>query len=151
MFPEFLDNWHTKVVRFSALRTGRLYHQEISLALIYFTGWVETTSTVQPEGLSEWNIPTIPSGIEPATFPLVMQCLNLLHHRLPPSSNKSPYISDFRCSTKNSKTYLFQRCKDSVMRLLDRSIMTSWLFHTLVTLIRSLLFLNTTTIDSRIT
>jgi hypothetical protein len=26
--PEFLDNRHMKVVRLSALRTGRLYHQE---------------------------------------------------------------------------------------------------------------------------
>jgi hypothetical protein len=32
--PEFLDNLHTKVVRLSALRTGCLYPQQISLVLI---------------------------------------------------------------------------------------------------------------------
>jgi hypothetical protein len=32
--PEFVDNQHMKVVRLSALRTGRLYHQKGFLVLI---------------------------------------------------------------------------------------------------------------------
>ena len=45
--------------------------QEIFLVLISVGGWVR-------------KIPVTRSGIEPATFRLVAQCLNQLHHRVPP-------------------------------------------------------------------
>jgi len=60
------------VVRLSALRTGRLYPQEILLVLI------SVKRLSQPQGhsaigriLCQWKIPMTPAGIETATFRFV--------------------------------------------------------------------------------
>lgn len=51
--PPFLDIQHMKVVKLSAVSTGRLNPQEISLVLILVGGREDSRNTVRPDRLSK--------------------------------------------------------------------------------------------------
>ena len=65
----------------SASRTGRLYHQEMFLVLIFTRGWVDPRAMVRLEGSMSLKNPVTPPGIDPGTVRLVVQCLN--HYATP--------------------------------------------------------------------
>jgi hypothetical protein len=69
----------------SALRAGRPLTPGRFLVLIFVRGWVDPTALVRLEGLGQLENIIISSGLEPATFQLVGQCLNQLRYREPTS------------------------------------------------------------------
>ena len=90
--PEFLDSRYMKFVRLSTLRTGRLYTPRDNSGALSVRDWVDQSAVVLPEELSQWKFVITKLVIEPAIFWLVVQRLNQLHHRLPPSLYVCTYV-----------------------------------------------------------
>ena len=82
-FPDFHDIRHMKVVRSSALRTGRLYPQECSW--YSFSLGAQSTPWYRSEGGMSLKNPVTPPEIDPGAVRLVAQRFN--HYATPgPSS-----------------------------------------------------------------
>ena len=94
---------------------------------ISVSGWINSKATVRPGGL----IPMTPSGIEPASFCLVTQCLNQLRYCVPLFNIYRLQISAFNykgwwINTKKCNLVVSHRCS-VFCRTIGVSVLI-WLF-----------------------
>jgi hypothetical protein len=77
----FLDSRHLKVVRLSAIRTGRLYPPGNLPGTHFCWRLSRPQGRSASERIMSIKISVTPSGIETGPFRFVAQCLNQLRHR----------------------------------------------------------------------
>ena len=74
--PRVPGGWDSQISRQSAHEGGKVVSPIHRPSLL-------PRAIAWQEGLCQWKSPMTPSGIEPATFRLVAQCLNQLRYRVP--------------------------------------------------------------------
>jgi hypothetical protein len=95
-------------VRLSALRAGLPLHSPPPgrfLVLSSVTGYVDLKAIVRLEGLGRLKNPMTSSGLEPATFRLVAQCLNQLRNFQNAVQYTCTYTQNFSAFIPQYKTF----------------------------------------------
>ena len=110
--PRLQDSRHKKVVRLSALLNGRLYHPRGTPGIHSYWRLCRPQGHSRPEELCERKIKITPSGIESATFRLVLQCLKQLRHHVPPwqssqTSKRAVFILKSHKFSRYTRTFIF--------------------------------------------